>query len=54
MLQNLKCEAKMNVASGSALKKVEDRNCPQYHVHENNNWMEQSKFVATKQDSVNS
>ena len=45
---SLKCAAKLNVAFGFVLRKVENDSCRYYYPHENITMMERSKLVARK------
>ena len=47
---NLKCAAKVNLASGFILKKIEDGGFRYFHAHENNTLLDRSKFVCTQDD----
>ena len=48
VLDKLKCVAKLNLALGFILKKIEDGNFRYFYAHENNTLMEQSKIVSNK------
>ena len=50
VLDKLKCVAKLNLALGFILKKIEDRNFRYFYAHENNTLLEQSKLVSNKDD----
>ena len=52
VFEKLRCTAKLNVAFGFVLKKVDDRTCRHYYAHENNILMELSKLVATQEELV--
>ena len=44
---NLKCPAKMNLAFGFILKKIEDGGLRYFYAHENNTLLDRSKLVCT-------
>ena len=50
--KGLKCAAKVTLASGFFLKKVEDGSCRYFHAHGNNTLMERSKLVCTPDDII--
>ena len=47
-LKNLKCAAKVNPAFGFILRNIEDGGFRYFHAHENNNLLDRSKFVCTR------
>ena len=47
---NLKCAAKVNMAFGFILKKLEDGGFRYFYAHENNTLMDRSKLVCTHDD----
>ena len=53
VLKELKCPAKVNVAFGFVLKNIDDGMCRYFYAHENNTFMERSKFVCTQADMTN-
>ena len=50
VLDKLKRVAKLNLALGFILKKIEDGKFRYFHAHENNTLLEQSKLVSNKDD----
>ena len=52
VLDKLKCVAKLSLALGFILKKVEDGKFRYFYAHENNTLLEQSKLVSNKHDMV--
>ena len=50
VLDKLNCVAKLNLALGFILKKIEDGNFRYFYAHENNTLLEQSKLVSNKDD----
>ena len=50
VLDKLKCVAKLNLALGFILKKIEDGKFRYFYAHENNTPLEQSKLVSNKDD----
>ena len=50
--EKLKFAAKLKIAIGSVLEKVEDENSRYCYAHQDDTLMERSKFVATKQNLV--
>ena len=50
VLDKLKCVAKLNLALGFILKKIEDGKFRYFYGHENNTLLEQSKLVSNKDD----
>ena len=50
VLDKLNCVAKLNLALGFILKKIEDGKFRYFYAHENNTLLEQSKFVSNKED----
>ena len=52
VFDSLKCTGKLNVAFGFVLKNVEYGNCRLYHAHKCITLLEQSKLVATVEDSA--
>ena len=50
VLDKLKCVAKLNLALGLILKKIEDGQLRCFYAHENNTLLEQSKLVSNKDD----
>ena len=53
VFKELKCAAKVNLAFGFVLKKIEDGMCRYFYAHENNTVMERSKLVCTQTDMTN-
>ena len=49
----IKCAAKVNLAFGFVLKKIEDGMCRYFYAHENNTIMERAKLVCTQADMTN-
>ena len=47
---NLKCAAKVNLAFGFILKKIEDGGFRYFYAHENNTLLDRSKLVCTHDD----
>ena len=47
---NLKCAAKVNLASGFILKNIEDGGFRYFYLHENNTLLDRSKLVCTHDD----
>ena len=52
VLDKLKCVAKLNLALGFILKKIEDGKFRYVYAHENNTLLEQAKFVSNRDDMV--
>ena len=50
VFKELKCAAKVNLAFGFVLKKIEDGMCRYFYAHENNTIMERAKIVCTQGD----
>ena len=50
VLDKLTCAAKPNLALNFSLKNIEDKKIRFFYVHDNNNLLEQSKFVNKKDD----
>ena len=50
LLNNLKCAAKMNLAFGFILKKIEDRGFRYFYAHENNTLLDRSKLACIHDD----
>ena len=50
ILDKLKCAAKLNLALGFNLKKIEDGKFGYFYAHENNTLLEQSKLVSNIDD----
>ena len=50
VLDKLKCVAKLKLALGFVLKKIEDGKFRYFYAHENNTLLEQSKLVSNKDD----
>ena len=50
VFKDLKCAAKVNIAFGFVLQKIEDGMCRYFYAHENNTIMEKSKLVCTPDD----
>ena len=50
VFNNLKCAAKVNLAFGFILKKIEDGGFRYFYAHENNTLLDRSKFVCTHDD----
>ena len=50
VLDTLKCVAKLNLALGFVLKKIEDGKFRSFYAHEKNTLLEQSKLVSNKDD----
>ena len=50
VLDKLNCVAKLSLALGFNLKKIEDGNFRYFYAHENNTPLEQSKLVSNKDD----
>ena len=50
VFKELKCAAKINLALGFVLKKIEDGMCRFFYAHENNTIMERAKLVCTQAD----
>ena len=53
VIKQLKCAAKVNLASGFGLKNVEEGSCRYFYAHENNTVAERSKLVCTQADMTN-
>ena len=53
VFKELKCAAKVNLASGFVLKNIEDGMCRYFYAHENNTTMEGAKLVCTQVDMTN-
>ena len=53
VFKGLKCAAKVNLAFGFVLKKIEDGMCRYFYAHENNAIMERAKLVCTQADMSN-
>ena len=53
VFKELKCAAKINLAIGFILIKIEDGLCRYFHAHEHNTIMERSKLVYTPADMTN-
>ena len=53
VFKELKCAAKINLASGFVLKNIEDGMCRYFYAHENNTIMERAKLVCTQADMTN-
>ena len=51
--KELKCAAKVNLAFGFVLKKIEDWMCRYFYAHENNTIAERSKLMCTQADMTN-
>ena len=49
-LNNLKCAAKVNLAFGFVLEKIEDRGLRNFYAHENNTLLNRSQLVCTQND----
>ena len=47
---NLKCAAKTNLAFGFILKNIENGGFRYFYAHENNTFLDRSKFVCTRDD----
>ena len=52
-LNNLKCAAKMNLASGFVLGNIEDGGFRYFYSHENNTLLDRSKLACTRDDLAN-
>ena len=52
VLDKVKCVAKLNLAPGFILKKIEDGKFRYFYAHENNTLLEQSKLVSNKVDKA--
>ena len=50
IFNNLKCEAKVNLASGFILRILEDGRFRYFYAHENNTLLDRSKLVCTRDD----
>ena len=53
VFRELKWAAKVNLAFGLFLVKIEDGMCRYFYAHENNTIMETSRLVCTKTDNIN-
>ena len=53
VFKELKCAARVNLASGFVLKNVEDGSSRYFYAHENNMVIERSKLVCTQADMTN-
>ena len=53
VFKELKCSAKVNLAFGFVLKKIEDGMCRYFYAQENNTIMERAKLVCTQADMTN-
>ena len=53
VFKELNCAAKVNLAFGFVLKKVEDGMCRYFHAHENNTIMQRSTLLCTQVDMTN-
>ena len=53
VFKELKCAAKVNLAFGFVLKKIEDGMCRYFYAHEDNTIMEKAKLVCTQVDLTN-
>ena len=47
VFHQLRCAAKINLAFGFVLKKIEDASCRYFYAHENNTLLENSKLLST-------
>ena len=50
VFKELKCAAKVNLAFGFVLKKIEEGMCRYFYAHENNTIMERAKLLCTQAD----
>ena len=53
VFKELKCAAKINLAFGFVLKKIEDGMCRYFYAYENNTVTERAKLVSTQTDMTN-
>ena len=53
VFKGLECAAKVNLAIGFVLKKIEDGMCRYFYAHENNTIIERAKLVCTQADMTN-
>ena len=53
VFKELKCAAKVNLAFGFVLKKIEDGMCRYFYAHENNTITERTKLVCTQAHMTN-
>ena len=53
VFKELKCVAKVNLAFGFVLKKIEDGMCRYFYAHDNKTIMERAKLVCTPADMTN-